>query len=276
MGKNFLILAAFLLLTTPAIQCVALEAHMFEIDKEGNINTTIANAPLQEVLENFCSTFNLELKGTVASNETISLSMPKSTFDETLKRLMRGYNYVLLQDATSDKFSIILIGKAERSKYSEERPATHAATEPPAYEQSTIPPPTQRGLPPSAQPTAVTARAADSSPAPAAMERQKQSDEEKASGGEAAAARQVRTQSSASSTTPPAPPSISGLESPPMPPTLEQAKGNQARAATGEDSSHSHALDTPPEIPTTDSEAVQKARPKLDLKDLTPPSIPPG
>jgi hypothetical protein len=276
MGKKFLISIAALLLTCSAMQCLASGEHFFQIDKDDTINTTITNTPLQEVLKNFCSTFDLDLRGTVAGEETITLSIANGTFDETLRGLMRGYNYVLLREATLNRYSIMLLGKVERSKYSEE-PAARSASESPVYGQPAAPT-MQRGLSPSSQPAASSVISSGSSPNPTAVERQKQFDEEK-SGVAAASVRPVRAQSQTSSTTPPAPPSVSGLELPPMPPTLEQAKGTQTHSLTGEDSSRSQALDKPPEIPEERHQSSTidvQPKPKLDLRDLTPPSMPNG
>jgi len=260
------------LLTFPTIESVVSAQNMFDVDKEGGINISVTNAPLQDVLKNFCSTFNLDVKGVTASNESVSLSITKGTFDETLKRLMRGFNYVLMQDVTSAKLSLVLFGKAGRRKYVEETAAAGAATERPAHAVTATSPDHGRSSP-SPRPATVSVQGNGSSRNSVSLERQKQLDEERA-GPAMAFAKPVGAQSSTSSELPPIPPSTPGLEMPPAPPTLEQAKGAQSNVVVGENSSGRASLQTPPEIPVGPNSTQQKAIPKLNLKDFTPPSIP--
>jgi hypothetical protein len=273
MGNKFLLPVAIFFLTFSVIESIVnAEKNMFEVDKEGGITSMLTNASLQEVLKNFCSTFKLDLKGATASDETISLTITKGTFDETLKRLMRGYNYVLMQDATSAKLSLMLLGKADRRKYIEGSAGAPAATERVAHAPAAAPP-GQRTLPPSPQPAPASVKDLALSRSPASAEHQRQPDEERV-GSAVTSASPAHTQSSTSSAPPPMPPNISGLEMPPMPPTPEQAKGAQPNVVAGENSSGVTYLQAPPEIPADRNSTQPKTTPKVGLKDITPPPTP--
>ena len=203
---------------------------------------------------------------------------------------MRGHNYVLIQDAASGKPTLILLGKAERTKYTDDPPVARPAAGPSSY-ASPVALSSQLGAlaavapPPSQAPQG----RAPSYNAPSAEPR-KQPDEGSATS-VVASARPTYTQSPSNATMPPMPPNIPGLELPPMPPTLEQARTAQASVATtvsstsqanvqgppqvpGENTSGQTSLQTPPSIPSSPGQDQQKAKPTVDLRDLTPPPIP--
>ena len=269
-GKKFLLLIPIFLLTLLARSSLASEQRMFELTKEGSINATVVNAPLQEVLKNFCSTFDLEVKGMPGTDALVSLTITKGTFDETLKRLLRGYNYVFMQDATSGKPAIMVLGKAERTKYVDAPPPSRAVAEP--VSSPTPLPPGRQSMTSALPPAPAPVQGAVSSPKTIATDHQSQQDEE-GPGAVVASARPVSMPSLVNSTVPPIPPQIPGLEMPPMPPSLEEAKAASVNVV-GENSSGQASLETPPEIPAGGDAARQKPKPKADLKDLAPPSMP--
>jgi hypothetical protein len=281
MGSKFLLLIPIFFVTLLTGSSFASGQGMFELDRKGSIRAHVVNAPLRDVMKNFCSTFNLEIKGMAGFDETISLTITEGTFDETLKRLLRGYNYVFMQDATSGKPAVLILGKAERTKYVDTPPPTRAAAEP--SPSPTPPAPIQQNMA-SALPVAlVPVQGATSSPKTAATDQQRQQEEER-QGAMTASARPTRIpmQSATippaptripmqSATIPPAPPQVSGLEMPPMPPSIEEAK---AANTQGENFSALASVETPPEIPASGDTTQQKSRPKVDLRDLAPPPIP--
>ena len=285
MGKKFLLLIPIFLLPIIAGPSFASEQRMFELDKEGSINATVVNAPLQEVLKHFCSTFNLEIRGMPGTDAVVSLSITKGTLDDTLKRLLRGYNYVFMQDATSRKPAIMVLGKAERTKYVDAPPPSRAVAEP--MPSPTPLPQSFQGMAPALPPAPASVQGTVPSPKTTATDLQRQQDEE-GSGPVIASARPV---SMRSATVPPMPPQIPGLEMPPIPPSLEEAKAANTSVAAvgttgaetglerppqipGENSSGQTSPETPPQIPTGGNQVQPKPQPRVDLKDLTPPSIP--
>ena len=288
MGKKLLLGITFFLLTFQTVLFTASGQGIFETDKDGTVTARVVNVPLAEVLKNFCATFNLGMKGTPTNDESISFTITKGTFDEALKRLMRGHNYVLIQDAAAGKPTLILLGKAERRNV-EDLPAARMTTEPSPY-ASAVPSSSQEGLTAVApSPTPALQGSTLSSNAPSAEPRKPQGEESAAS--VVASARPTHMPSPASSATPPMAPNIPGLELPPVPPTLEQTKSPKSNvtAATAstsqaavdpplqiptENSSSQTSAQTPPQIPTGSDTTPQKAKSSLDLKDLTPPPIP--
>jgi len=285
MGKKFLLLIPIFLLTFLSGPSLASEQKMFELTKEGSINATVVNAPLQEVLKSFCSTFNLEVKGMPGTDALVSLTITKGTLDDTLKRLLKGYNYVFMQDATSRKLAIMVLGKAERTKYVDAPQPSRAVAEP--VPSPTSLPPTRQSMTSALPPAPAPIHGAGSFTKTTTTDRQRQQGEEVV-GPVIASARPV---SMRSSTVPPIPPQIPGLEMPPVPPSLEEAKAASMNVVSvapsgteatnrippqipGENSSGQTSLETPPEIPAGGNSAQPKPKPKADLKDLTPPSMP--
>jgi hypothetical protein len=275
MGKKFLLLTLSLLLITLTIhQTLATEKPVFEIDKGGAITAHATNARLQDLLKNFSTTFNIEVRGTPTTTEPININLSRATFDETLKRLLRGYNYVLIQDDQSKRPAVVILGKAERTKYVDEpspvqQQALAAAAPPPPSPASygTVSP--QQSISPAQSPEP---------PRKSGSVDQPKKQDEPVTDNMVASARPGR---SLRSDTPPMPPQIPGLELPPMPPSLAEVRGSGQTVALdsppqipGENSSGQAALQTPPEMPAGDTTTQQKPKPTLDLRDLAPPSIP--
>ena len=288
MGKKLLLGITFFLLTLQTVLFTASGQSIFETDKDGSVTARVVNVPLAEVLKNFCATFNLDMKGTPTNDESINFTITKGTFDEALKRLMRGHNYVLIQDTAAGKPTLILLGKAERRNV-EDVPVARVATEPSPY-ASVVPSSSQQGSTAVApSPTPAAQGSTLSSNAPSAEPRKPLGEESTAS--VVASARPAHVPSPTSSATLPMVPNIPGLELPPMPPTLEQAKSTKSSVTAASASTSQATVDTPPQIPTENSSSQtsaqtppqiptgsgtiqQKDNPGLDLKDLTPPPIP--
>ena len=283
MKKNMSLLAAVFLLAFLSGSSLVSAQSVFEVDREGNIRANIVNAPLRDVLYSFCSRFNLEIKGTAPTSDTISLAITKGSVDETLKRLLRGYNYVLMRDTTARRSSVIIMGKTEGSKYADvPRPARAAPEVIPA---PMPPPPASRGLTSAPAPAAGPVHDTVRHPKATTPGEQRHHAEETPSP-LTASARAANRQIPA---VPPSPPSVPGFEMPPVPPTLEEARiANPTVAAVGianpetgvqrapqstaETSSGRTPIETPPQIPAGANQL--QPNPKPDLKDLTPPPIP--
>ena len=278
MGKKLLFAITFYLLTFQTLLFTASGQSIFETDKEGGVTARVVNMPLAEVLKNFCATFNLDMKGTPSNDESINFTITKGTFDEALKRLMRGHNYVLIQDVATGKPTLILLGKAERRNV-EDLTVARPATEPSPY-ASAVPSSSQGSLTAVAAPSPAPAAQGSvlSSDTPSAEPRKPQGEESAASF--VPSARPARMPSPVSSATPPMASNIPGLELPPVPPTLEQAKSTRPNVTAATTSISQATVDTPPQIPTQNSSGQTSAQipPQiptgLDLKDLAPPPIP--
>jgi len=108
--------------------CFANAQDLFNLSSDDSINVNISNKPLNEVLRNFSSKFSIELKGYSVGNEVVNLNLSNASLNEVLKRMMRGYNYVLIKPDSSKKTVLMVLSKAERTKYAD---APTAASPPP-------------------------------------------------------------------------------------------------------------------------------------------------
>jgi len=106
-------------------------AEPFKIKKDGMIDVDINNLPLNDTLRNLSGKISLELKGNPVGSEPINLSLSNISLDEMLKRMMRGYNYVLIRPDNSGKSILMVLGKAERTKYTDAPSVTVTAAPPP-------------------------------------------------------------------------------------------------------------------------------------------------
>jgi hypothetical protein len=268
----FILIILFTFLGHSAIAAVT----MFEIDDQKKINARITNTPLQDVLKDLCSTFNVEIKRMPHTDEMVSLTITEATLDETLKRLLRGYNYVYIQDTEYAKPAIMVFGKTERSKYAEESSGTRQATmEPPNHVPAPMQVIQQRAVSASSQ-TPAPAQNRLSANTTSVPNPQRKNDEEKADTLVTSAGpfdRSMRMQGSS------APPMV-GPQAPPEPPPLQDA------TITGQG-----LVRTPPTsvgaLPQTagenssgqispEAQQTQQEQPgaSVDLRDLIPPSIP--
>lgn len=141
----------------------AMTTSSIEVTGEEKISASIENRTLNEMLRMMSEKKLFEMKGPVPGGDTITLSFSNLSLDEALKKIMRGYNYVLIKQGESRKPLLMIMGKTERSNYTEQpvsvarpvdRPANQPANQPP--ETRSYVPPSQ--LPPATQPPAPTQR----------------------------------------------------------------------------------------------------------------------
>ncbi len=124
--RFLLCLSAALLLSGMPLHAEAGETaktSTIEITKEAKITATIENKPLQEALRMMADKNLFEIKGAVPAGEPVTVRLSNVTLDEALKKLMRGYNYVLMSQGVSRKPSLMVMGKIQAN-----RPAAQAAS----------------------------------------------------------------------------------------------------------------------------------------------------
>jgi len=239
--------------------------------KDGRINANIENKPLNGVLREISGRFKMELKGSAVGSESVTLSVSNVTLEEILKKLMRGYNYVLIKPDKSDKTVLMILSKAERTKYTEPSIAgtvVAAPSVPPSTVKMPVsrPPAVVSAQPPmaigvvKAEPKTYTEGAVGTSTDPVA-------------GGTVKIVTSTgATKEISRDLLPPMPPSLSGVDTPPSIPVV--TAGTQ--------------VDTPPSIPQissaspTDSatpggqqqQTGQQSTTSVDMKDMKPPQIP--
>ncbi len=105
------------------ILCFALSAQAagrppVEVVKENRIDARIDNLRLDKVLRLMSEKKLFEIMGSVPSGEEITLYFSGLTLREAMGKLLRSYNYVLM-DRPSREPLLILMGKIERRIYTE-------------------------------------------------------------------------------------------------------------------------------------------------------------
>jgi hypothetical protein len=105
------------------ILCFALSAQAagrppVEVVKENRINARIDNLRLDKVLRLMSEKKLFEIMGSVPSEEEITLYFSGLTLPEAMEKLLRRYNYVLMNRPSKAPL-LILMGKIERRTYTE-------------------------------------------------------------------------------------------------------------------------------------------------------------
>jgi hypothetical protein len=117
--RSLLCLCAALLLSAVSFYGEAGETAKnptIAITKEAKITANIENKPLHEALRMMASKNLFEIKGAVPAGEPVTVRLSNATLDEALKKLMRGYNYVLVSQGTSRKPSLMVMGKIQADR----------------------------------------------------------------------------------------------------------------------------------------------------------------
>jgi hypothetical protein len=112
----FLCVGAALLLSGMAPHTEAGEAaktSTIEITRGTRITADIENKPLQEALRMMAEKNLFEIQGAVPAGEPVTVRFSNATLDEALKKVLRGYNYVLVSQGASKKPSLMVIGQIQ-------------------------------------------------------------------------------------------------------------------------------------------------------------------
>lgn len=120
-----------------------------DIRNERTVSLQVVDVPLNDVLSILAKNIPIDIKGTVALQERITVQFSNLTIEEALNRIMRGYNYVLVRSEESAKVLLVVINKAERTLQSERTagtPTAPAVSAPGSVAPSGFPP-TQAGRP---------------------------------------------------------------------------------------------------------------------------------
>lgn len=205
------------------------EQSTFSVTKDNRIEAHANNLSLNEAVKSLASRFSLEVKGIGLSNEPINLDLSDITLEDLLKRLLRGYNYALVRPENADKGILMILGKADRTKYvdaptpQQAAPPTAATTGTPGVQQgtpaATIVRPAQERRQQAGQRTATSPEAgpgAGGTGAAGTAATQMSPSQPRAAGQTSPG----QTASGGDSLVPPMPPAIAGLDMPPMPPPM--------------------------------------------------------
>jgi hypothetical protein len=134
---------------------------VIKVRSEGTVSMQVVNVPLNEVLAILAKNVPMDIKGAIPSQELVTLEFSNLSLEEALRRIMRGYNYVLLRMDEPARPVLTVMTRTERTPYVEAAPATVAPSEPPGG----LPRPRASASPGSRQ--AVLEQGQDQSPATA-------------------------------------------------------------------------------------------------------------
>ncbi len=248
----------------------------FTIRNDRKIDVQINNLPMSEALKDLAAKIPLEFKGISVGNEIITLNLSSVSLEEILKRLMRGYNYVVIKPESSEKTIVMVLGRAERTKYTAPPPQVDSATEKRVSAPSVAPPPaitpkpSSDIKPPSSGAGSHTTTASpDTSGATAPIVTSEQSG--------ISASQKDATQKIVmdASLMPPVPPVLPGHDLPPTPPGMTDTTASTTPTTTGTTTATgttgttttTGTITTPPSNQTTTTT-------KPGEPDLRPPQVP--
>jgi hypothetical protein len=120
------------------------DQNIFVLNKDGKIDAKADNRPLNQTLRELATKLSIDLKGISVGSEAVSLSLSHVSLEELLKKMMRGYNYVLVKAGKSDKLMLMVLSKADRTQYV--APPPQPASPPPAIPQP-LPQPVPQAVP---------------------------------------------------------------------------------------------------------------------------------
>jgi hypothetical protein len=112
------------------------DQNIFVLKKDGKIDARIENRPLNQTLRDLATKLSIDLKGASVGSETVNLSLSEVSLEELLKKMMRGYNYVLVKPDKSDRLMLMVLSRADRTAYV-----------PPSPQPVSAPPPVPQPVP---------------------------------------------------------------------------------------------------------------------------------
>ncbi len=89
---------------------------IFSVTEEGRITAHMADLPLEQALAELSWRVPLEIRGSVAKEERLTLDFSRLTLGGALREMMAGYNYVLITPKEQEKPILVVLGKAESDK----------------------------------------------------------------------------------------------------------------------------------------------------------------
>lgn len=98
------------------------ESLIFTVSKDDTISAQIEDQFLADLLRVMVEKRFVEIRGPMPSSDPITVAFSHVTLGEALEKMMRGYNYVLMERGTTEIPLLVVMGKAERSKATDQRP----------------------------------------------------------------------------------------------------------------------------------------------------------
>ena len=95
------------------------EPENIKAGSEKTVTLQAVDVPLNEVLGILAKNIPMEIRGTVPSQERITVNFSHLSIEEALSRIMRGYNYVLMRADESAKPLLVVMNKINRAMQAE-------------------------------------------------------------------------------------------------------------------------------------------------------------
>ena len=115
---------------------------LFQLHADNKLSAHLDDRPLNEVLLQLATITELDIRGAAVGNEPVSMSLSGLTLEETLARILRGYNYVVVRGEKPNKTLVMMFGKTEHSKYTEIVSPARSSNPEPAPQQVGVAAPT--------------------------------------------------------------------------------------------------------------------------------------
>ncbi|HUJ68044.1 MAG TPA: hypothetical protein VLW86_00900 [Syntrophorhabdales bacterium] len=127
------------------------QALFIEVKDKDKISANVKNRPLDELLRTMSQKNLFEIRGPLPRGEGITVEFSNLTLEQALKKLMKGYNYVLMDQGASRKPLLMVMGPATRGAYGEQGQAQPApqpvVNQPPVQNAPNAPPAPAIGQP---------------------------------------------------------------------------------------------------------------------------------
>jgi hypothetical protein len=108
----------------------AAETPIIEVTQGSKITANVDNSRLGEVLRLMANKRLFEIRGSVSSREEISIHFTDLSLEAALKKLLRGYNYVLFQTEATRAPTLMVMGRVTSGGGYSQR--AEASSSPPA------------------------------------------------------------------------------------------------------------------------------------------------
>jgi len=144
--RRFLLLAVFVLAVATSPVMAGADAAVLTVTKESRISIDADSRPLDALLRMMAEKRLFNIRGSVAGNESLTLHFVNLTLPEMLSKILRGYNYVVIDQGKNQPPVLTVMGRIQKGVV-----AAHADTpgppEPPREPPATLGT-SQPGLPP--------------------------------------------------------------------------------------------------------------------------------
>jgi hypothetical protein len=106
--------------------------NVIKVTEGDRISADIVDFPLTQVLGNLSQHLPIEIKGRPDGNDRLTLHFSHLTLQEALRKIMAGYNYVVIEPGPAGgRLVITILGKAARTVREATVPSPPAAGSPP-------------------------------------------------------------------------------------------------------------------------------------------------